>query len=256
MRFNEFGDKNNPIILLIHGYGVSWKMWKPHIEVLQKEYFLIVPALDGLDEENDSNFISVEKSAEDIITYIKMNYEGSIYAICGASLGGTIAFEILAQNRIEVEKAIIDAGPIVPSSKLFLNFSIRVRLRQNRQIRKGNIRAIKQIQNLFTGELSNEIIKTCAQMSEETCRNVQISCFTYQLSSSIQETNTEIAYWYGSKEAFLYKKASKFISELLPNAKIEVFKGYNHGELCMCNPELFVEKANGFFRNEAVQILR
>ena len=61
MRFIEFGDKINPKILLIHGYGVSWKMWKSQIDILQKDYQIILPVLDGHDEENEQNEHAVDQ---------------------------------------------------------------------------------------------------------------------------------------------------------------------------------------------------
>lgn len=250
MRFVEFGDKKNPKILLIHGYGISWKMWTSQINVLQKDYQVILPVLDGHDEENNSDFISIQESAQKIINYIEMNYNSSLFAICGSSLGGTIAFEILAQNRLKVEKAIIDAGPAAPFSKLFIKFSIIYRSILNYLIRKRNNLAIKQLENSYLPkEAVEDAINICSRMSSKTYKNVYLSCFTYELPLSIKDTKTDILYWYGSKEAFLFKKSVKFISQTLPNVKIEVFKGYNHGELCIGNPSLFLEKCYEFFKS-------
>ena len=249
MRFIEFGDKKNPTIVLIHGYSVSWKMWKPHIDLLQKYYLLIVPILDGHDEENDSIFISVEKSAKDISDYIQTYYDGSIFALCGASLGGTIGLEVLAQNSIKIQKAIIDAGPAAPFSKLFTILAIKGRILQNRLIRK-DIKLIKKAmyKSPYPKEVIEDSIKMCLRMSDETCKNVQISCFTYNLPLSIKDNKADIAYWYGSKEGRIYKKSLKRISQVLPDAEIEMFKGYNHGELCIADSQHFIEKALKFFK--------
>ncbi|PKM53625.1 MAG: hypothetical protein CVU98_14075 [Firmicutes bacterium HGW-Firmicutes-3] len=70
MLFNEFGNKQNKAIILIHGYGISWRMWKPQIDVLSNDYFVIVPVLDGHDIENKSTFTTVEKAAADISDYV------------------------------------------------------------------------------------------------------------------------------------------------------------------------------------------
>jgi len=37
-------------------------MWKPQIEFLSKDYFVIVPVLDGHDTENNSTFTTIEKA--------------------------------------------------------------------------------------------------------------------------------------------------------------------------------------------------
>jgi len=37
MIFKEFGNKNMPVIIFLHGGGLSWWSWKPQIKALQKE---------------------------------------------------------------------------------------------------------------------------------------------------------------------------------------------------------------------------
>ena len=102
MLFKEFGNKQNKSIILIHGYGISWRMWKPQIDVLSNDYYVIVPVLDGHDIENNSTFTTVEKAAADISDYVLQTYGKHVFAICGASLGATIVVEIIAQNRLEI----------------------------------------------------------------------------------------------------------------------------------------------------------
>ena len=48
MKFHEFGDKENPHIMLIHGGGNSWWNYLRQAKVLSKEYHVILPTLDGL----------------------------------------------------------------------------------------------------------------------------------------------------------------------------------------------------------------
>ena len=246
MRFLEFGDPAKPALLLIHGYGVSWRMWTRHIESLESRYFVIAVVLTGFDEKDDADFVSVEQAADDIIAHIEAEYDGKLFAICGSSLGGTIALDVLARNRLDVQKAIIDAGPVYPFGKLYIAFAVRARLLQNRLIRGRRRVAIKPLENSYMGEIADDVIRVCSRMSDETCRNVQVSCFSYRLPETISETSTEIAYWYGSKEALLYRKTLDHIRKLVPDIQVEMFEGYDHGELCIGNPELFVEKALGF----------
>ncbi|UTR15888.1 alpha/beta hydrolase [Salipaludibacillus sp. LMS25] len=252
MRYLTFGEKQNPVIVLIHGYGISWKMWLPQIESFRHSYFVVVPVLDGHDEENKSDFISVDRSAEAIIDYIENMFQANIFAICGTSLGGTIAVDILAQNKLNVEMAIIDGAPLVPMNKVMLSLATRVRLTQNNRMRNGNRRMIKRMRNMFYPELmAEEVFNICARMSEMTCKNVHQSAFSYVLSPFIKNIQTKMTYWYGSKEVFFLKKSAEAISQMLPSTQIEVFQGFDHGELCIGNPELYIQKSLAFFKGEA-----
>ena len=250
MLFKEFGNKNNKAIIFIHGYGISWKMWKPQIEFFSKDYFVIVPVLDGHDTENNSTFTTVEKAATDIIDYVIQIYGERVFAICGASLGATIVVDILAQNRLEVDKAIVDGGPIIPMNKFLLDFSIKSRIKQAHSMKKGS-RLLKYIlgRTFYPKEMVDEVFRIGANMTDESCRNLHLSVFRYSLPNSIANIKTNIAYWYGSKEALLAKKYAKCILTTVPNVKIKVFKGLDHGELCIGNPDLYIKQVTEFLHS-------
>ena len=196
MRFLEFGNKENKAIILIHGYGISWKMWMPQIDVFSKDYFVIVPVLDGHDTEKSSTFTTVEKAATDIIDYLAQIYGEHVFAICGASLGATIAIDVLAQDRLKIDKAIIDGGPVVPMNKLFLSFSIMMRIMQAHRMKKENKFVHYMLsRTFFPKELVDEIMRVGANMTDESCRNVHLSAFRYSLPSSIANVKTDITYW-------------------------------------------------------------
>ena len=97
MIFKEFGDKNRPVIILLHGGGLSWWSWKAQIEVLEKDYRVVTPIIDGHGDAWDSTFVSINKSAKQVIKYIKENCDGKVLALCGLSIGAQIIVEILSQ---------------------------------------------------------------------------------------------------------------------------------------------------------------
>ncbi|WP_160316211.1 alpha/beta fold hydrolase [Acetobacterium bakii] len=248
MKFKEFGNKQHKAIILIHGYGISWRMWQPQIKAFSNDYFVIVPVLDGHDTENNSPFTTVEKAAADIIDYVLQTYGNQVFAICGASLGATIAADILAQNRLEIAKAIIDAGPIVPMNPFLLKLSVNYRISQAHSMKKGS-RRLKQLlsRTFYPPEMVDDVFRIGANMTDESCRNVHLSVFNYALPPSIADTKTDITYWYGSKEAWLGKKYAACMLSIVPSVKIKIFKGLDHGELCIGNPDLYINEATEFF---------
>lgn len=48
MKFHEFGDKNLPPILLIHGGGSSWWNILDFARLLSHNYHVILPTLNGM----------------------------------------------------------------------------------------------------------------------------------------------------------------------------------------------------------------
>lgn len=96
MKFHEFGDKNLPPILLIHGGGSSWWNYLRQARILSEKYRVILPTLNGHGEEYQLAYVSTEDSALEILDYIKANCSGKLFAIGGVSLGGQIAMELLS----------------------------------------------------------------------------------------------------------------------------------------------------------------
>lgn len=150
-------------------------------------------------------------------------------------------------------KAIIDAGPIVPMNQCLLNLSVNYRISQAHSMKKGN-RLLKHLlsRTFYPPEMIDDVFKIGANMTDESCRNAHLSVFRYALSTSIADTQTDIAYWYGSKEAWLGEKYGKCILSIVPNVKIKVFKEFDHGELCIGNPDLYITEVTEFL-NESEQ---
>ncbi|QOR34967.1 alpha/beta hydrolase [Clostridium sp. 'deep sea'] len=251
MRFLKFGNINNKAIILIHGYGISWKMWQKYIDRLKTDYYVIVPILQGHDLDNNTTFTSVQHSASKIADYVLASYGKQVYAICGASLGGTIAIDILVQNKLKVIHAIIDCGPVVKMSKIVLSYGIKTRLKQISKIKK-NPQYIKQLlsKTFYSDILINEIIKIGQNMSEQSCKNAHLSVFNYYLPKSFANCKTHIAYWYGSKEWFWGKKYANAILALKPTTNIRVFTGKKHCEMCISNTHLYLQEIKVFLENK------
>lgn len=241
MRFIEQGDTHKPKILLIHGFGISWRMWQEHVKEFIKNYYVIVAVLDGHDEENRADFISVQDSATKVIDYISNKHNGKILTICGSSLGGTIALEVIAKDKLTINTAIIDGAPCYPMNKLLLKFAVVSRVWQMSKMRKQAKWVTKALSSVMPENLVYDSLQMANIISDTTVRNVHLSVFNYNLPDGFQ-TNTKIKYIYGSKEAIYCNKYAKRIIKLKPDVEIEIFKGLNHGELAMKQPEMFIKK--------------
>ena len=63
MRFREYGADKKDSILLLHGGGLSWWNYREAAELLQEEYHIILPILDG-HAGSDRPFTTIESNAE------------------------------------------------------------------------------------------------------------------------------------------------------------------------------------------------
>ena len=101
MKTIEFGKQNNDVIMLLHGGGLSWWNYKAEAELLKNRYHVVLPILDG-HAGSDNDFISIEKNASRLISFIDKEYGGSVLLIGGLSLGAQILVEMLTQCNLTI----------------------------------------------------------------------------------------------------------------------------------------------------------
>ena len=85
MNYVEYGKGNSNVIILLHGGGLSWWNYKEIAEMLQTNYHIILPILDG-HAGSDKRFTTVENNALEIIEFINDKLDGSVLLIGGLSL--------------------------------------------------------------------------------------------------------------------------------------------------------------------------
>ena len=114
MIFQEYGSDQNDTILLLHGGGLSWWNYREEAEILQGEYHIILPILDG-HAGSDRPFTTIEKNAEEIISFIDEELSGSVLLIGGLSLGGQVLLEMLSRRKNLCSYALVESAAVIPS---------------------------------------------------------------------------------------------------------------------------------------------
>lgn len=122
MNYVEYGKGNSNVIILLHGGGLSWWNYKEIAEILQTNYHIIIPILDG-HAGSDKRFTTIENNALEIIEFINDKLDGSVLLIGGLSLGGQILLKILSRRKDICKYAIVESTLVIPSK--FTYFTIK-----------------------------------------------------------------------------------------------------------------------------------
>ncbi|MBO6055156.1 MAG: alpha/beta hydrolase, partial [Oscillospiraceae bacterium] len=115
MQFREFGTDRKETIMLLHGGGLSWWNYEEEARLLEREYHVVLPILDG-HAGSDRPFTTIEENAAEIIEWIDENLEGSVRMMGGLSLGGQILLEILARRASICTCALVESAAVIPSA--------------------------------------------------------------------------------------------------------------------------------------------
>ena len=256
MKFHEFGDKNLPPILLIHGGGSSWWNYLRQARILSHKYHVILPTLNGHGEEFQKYYISTEDSAQEILNYVRQNYDGKLFAIGGVSLGGQIAMELLSIDSELAEKAIIDGSLCIPQPRLakisiflvslfgklmFSKFSCKLQLSIMDKL-YPKFGYPEELKTYYLEDMPRTPIKTLV-----TIYKTYIGY--YKLKSSISKSKAKVLYIYGEKELNCVKESAGVFEQLHPNTILYEAKGYNHGYLSAYLPQEWLRLVVPFLEN-------
>lgn len=246
MKYKEYGLKNKDIIILLHGGGLSWWNYIDEIGLLEDEFHIVIPILDG-HSDSDTNFISIENNASEIINFINENYNGKVKLIGGLSLGGQVLLEILSRNPNICEYAVIESALVIPMKFTYKMigpiFNLTYGLTKKSWFSKLQFKNLKIKNSLY--DLYYE--DTC-KISKNNLIAFMKSNSSYELKDTLSCTRAKVLILVGSKERSIMKKSAVKIAELIPNSELEILQGYYHGDISINHADDYVERVKRLVR--------
>lgn len=246
MKYKEYGLKNKDIIILLHGGGLSWWNYIDEIGLLEDEFHIVIPILDG-HSDSDTNFISIENNASEIINFINENYNGKVKLIGGLSLGGQVLLEILSRNPNICEYAVIESALVIPMKFTYKMietiFNLTYGLTKKSWFSKLQFKNLKIKNSLY--DLYYE--DTC-KISKNNLIAFMKSNSSYELKDTLSRTRAKVLILVGSKERSIMKKSAVKIAELIPNSELEILQGYYHGDISINHADDYVERVKRLVR--------
>ena len=228
MNYIEYGKENSKVIILLHGGGLSWWNYKEVAEILQTDYRVILPILDG-HTGSDKPFTTIEDNASEIIEFINNQLGGSVLMIGGLSLGGQILLEILSQCNDICKYAIVESALVIPSkftySMIKPAFGSCYGLIQYKWFSKLQFKSLRIKSELFEDYFRD----TCGISKSNMIAFLQENS-VYTLKESIVESKADVHVFVGEKENQAMRKSAAMIHKKLADSFLHVLPNMYHGE--------------------------
>ena len=244
MNFTCYGEKFNKSILFTHGLASTADLcFKPLLPYLT-DYYVIFCELDGHCESKLNNLASMEKTIEDIEAYINNELNGELYGICGFSMGGTLAVDLISRGNIKVEKVLLDAPITVELDLMGLIYTWAFIIGTN-MIKKG-ITIPKTLVDKIMGKDNTSIFEMMyPKISKTTIKNSCKYIYHYKFSENLKNYSKPLLFWMGSEEP-IPAKSQKNLEKYLPQMTVEVFKGFGHGQFLHECPKEYAKRLKKF----------
>ena len=248
MNIISYGNRKNKSILFIHGLAsTADQCFKPLLPYLQ-DYFVIFCELDGHYGIKPKDLTSMEETIDSIESYILNEMGGSVYGICGFSMGATIAVELIGRGNIFVSKVLLDAAITAELGLMATPFTCAFIIGTSRIKNKKPLP--KFLLDKLMGKDNLRVIERMyPKISKKTIKNVCKFIYHYKVPKKLKKFSNPVLFWRGSEEP-IPEKSEKILREYLPQMKTEVFEGMGHGQFLHEHPKEYVEKLKIFLGNK------
>lgn len=239
MVFKEFGDKQLKTLILLHGGGLSWWNYREAAESLKNDFHIIIPILDG-HAGSDRHFTTIRQNAGEIVSFIKEHFNGSVYMICGLSLGGQILLEMLALQGDICQYALVESAMAYPSK--ITNAFIRPAFGCSYPLIRKKWFAKKQFRQLrIKAELFDDYYRDTCLISKEDMIAFMQANTSYRIKDEIKNCAADVHIFYGEKEKRGIKKSAKTISDSIPHSSLTELPDMYHGEFSINHSQEYAE---------------
>ncbi len=239
MKIIEYGKENSEVIMLLHGGGLSWWNYRDEANLLKENYHVVLPVLDG-HADSDTHFTTIEDNAKELISYIDENFDGTILAIGGLSLGGQVLVEMLSQRSNICRFAIIESALVVPMSLtaalIAPTFGISYGLIKKKWFSEMQFKSLRIQTKLFEDYYRD----TCKLQKQDMIRFLK-SNSSYVAKPELVNTTAKVTIIVGGKEQKIMQRSAEILHTTIPNSKLKLFNEYFHGELSLNYPNDYVD---------------
>ena len=254
----EYGKEHERTLLFFPGSCEPWQEFTYAAEALAGRLHVLLVVPDGQDPAEGTDFLSVEKTADDAATWLKEHGIQHLDALYGLSYGGGMATRFLVTQDIPVKKAIIDAGTAPYAYPRWLCKLICVRDYLMLKLGRASIAGMKAAfpperfaRNPDHADAEyREIQRYLKTYSNKTIWNIFWSANNYAVPHPAPKLDTVIQFWVGTEEWGSRFRDLEWYQKYLPQLELVKIPGMMHGELVMMHPAAFAERALEFFDEE------
>ena len=235
----EFGKQNKDTVLLLHGGGLSWWNYQEVARLLENDYHVILPVLDG-HADSDAAFTTIEDNAARLISYIDIHFGGQVTVLGGLSLGGQIALEMLSQRPDICRFTLIESALVKPSkltaALIGPTFGMSYGLIKQRWFAKMQADYLGIPKELFEDYYRD----TCAITKADMIAFLKANC-AYEMKPNLAETTAKVKIVAGSREQKNILDSAKLIHNAISGSQLEILPSLRHGDLSINHPAQYVQ---------------
>ena len=249
MKFETFGNRNNPAVLFFHAMGVTGESGEPVASYLRDCYFCILPTSTVYCTEQ--KYVSKADEIQQVERFLKEQGVKSLAMVVASSIGADLAAVFLSQTKLPVGHAFFDGGQFAQIGKgtrrimtPFLYFAIK-----SLYWSKG--KTLKKIMWCDDNAIKPYFITAGKVLQYGNLRRQMADSLENKPFPPLTVEMQKHSYFeFGSiEEHFKYRDA---VIKVYPYGHFPVFEGNNHMQYQIKDPEGFAAMLRSLIEKDAL----
>ncbi len=247
--FEEFGDANNPPLIILHGFFASSRNWRSVAEKLSTQFHVYVPDQRNHGGSFHNPAMDYPTMAVDLLAFIEQQGLTKV-SLLGHSMGGKVAMWFALNHPDKVNKLII--ADIAPVSYTHCFNSTIGALQALPLAHISNRKQADEFLAAAIPELSYRqfLLQNLVLDNGAYCWRVDLDIFYHAASAIIGFPNTETIAPFIGKVLFIAGEQSNYVKDkdmipLFPTATLSVIAGAGHW-LHVQQPTIFISHVADF----------
>lgn len=247
--YKEYGKENVPLMVFLHGGGVSGWMWDEQIKYFSSSYHCLVPDLPGHGLSKHEHF-SIKDSAEKIMELINHKRSQEPVIVIGFSLGAQILVKMLSLAPELINYAVINSALAKPMKSSFNILKPLFKL----SFPLTKLRSFAKLQSkvLYIQEKQFEFYyKESKEITLDTFMQVMKENMSFHVPGQYSVTKTKLLVTVGEKEKKIMHRSCIELIQKNSNSTGIIIPNVGHG-ISLANPDFFNKMVKDWITTETL----
>lgn len=237
MEFHEYGSKDAPAVLILHGMMQHWSSMYDLLLPLADQYRLVFSAMDGF-YDGSGPFTSFADQARQIEEYVQAHHGGVLHGAYGASQGGLMLTELLTRGNIVIRNTIMDGCYVAHQGRIAGRVTAWMFCRYKNTGRfPALIHVMMKLMGTSLEEMGGAMMHALyLEAADESVSRNMLENYTYRVRPQIAAWQGMVHLWCGSREPYALK-SHRELKRYLPRYAEEIMPGLGHGDFLLKHTE-------------------
>ncbi len=246
MYINEYGNKNDPVVVLLAPMMVSgeelYQLMHPYLE---GNYHFIAPDQGG--HGKAGAYISADEEYNTLKGFLLEQGYTEIKLVYGASLGVAVGYRLFLDQDFKVDHAWFD-GVALSRNAGFPEWFMKKLFRSRRKkLAKTKTEASASLVQMYGCDFAKMMTKNFERITDSDIDAICHACCHYDLRVLTEEEQAKLHLDFGEKD-FDWKYSRKTIPIFMPDAECTIRPGYPHCAYMAAHPREYTEEMEAFIR--------